>query len=267
MEITIYSLCWNEEIILPYYFKHYKKQFPSAKFIIYDNMSNDKSRQIIKDNGGEIVNFVTNNQSREDLQMNLRNHCWKSANTDWVLICDIDEFLDVNETYLKLTKNTILKSEGYEMVGDTFQLETLKLGTRNNYLDKCLLFNKKFIIEINYLNGCHDCFPVGTILYNKNRIILRHFKYFKLDYVVNRFEILAKRLSKENLDNSWSLHYLQSKSEIKSSYDFLDINKRKIPLSFYHHIIETFFYKNRNVSIFNSIVKRILVLPNGVRRI
>lgn len=265
MELTIYSLCWNEEIILPYFFDHYKKKFPNVKFIIYDNMSNDKSREIISNNGGEIIDFESNNESREDLQMNIRNHCWKNATTDWVMVCDIDEFFDVDSKYLSFTKSTILKGEGYEMVGDTYELNKLEFGTRNNFLDKCTVFNKKFISEINYSNGCHDCFPVGQIHYNKERIVLRHIKYFKLEYVINRFENLASRLSSENLENRWSLHYLQTKNEIINSFNFLFDNRRKVPLPWYYHNIEILF-ENYKKNVFIRFFKKIIYLPKGVRR-
>ena len=266
MEITIYSLCWNEEIILPYFFAHYRRRFPKALFIIYDNMSDDTSREIIKNNGGEIIDFETNNSSREDLQMNIRNNCWKNATSDWVIICDMDEFLDVDENYLKFTKNTILKGEGYEMVGDTYDLDQVKLGTRNDYLDKCIIFNKSFISEINYSYGCHDCFPEGHVKYNNERIILKHNKYFKLEYVIKRFENLAIRLSFENLENGWSLHYLQTKNEITNSYKFLYDNKRKVPLSSYYHFIELFLGKHKKISLFNTLLKKLIYLPKGVRR-
>lgn len=266
MEITIFSLCWNEEVILPYYFKHYKTIFPNAKFVIYDNMSTDNSREIIKKNGGVIFDFESNNQSREDLQMSVRNNCWKSASTDWVIVCDIDEFLEIESAYLSITKDTIIKAEGYEMVDDTYDLDKLKLGTRNNYLDKCILFNKKYVKEINYSNGCHDCEPIGIVNYNKKRVVLKHIKYFKLEYVIMRFETLAKRLSVENLENSWSLHYLQSKNELVNSYTFLANNKRTVPLSKYYNLIERYFSKHKKISFFNSVLKKLVFLPKGVRR-
>jgi glycosyltransferase involved in cell wall biosynthesis len=46
MKIWAYAICWNEEVMLPYYLKHYEKF--CEKIIIYDNMSTDNSRNIIK---------------------------------------------------------------------------------------------------------------------------------------------------------------------------------------------------------------------------
>lgn len=266
MDITIYSLCWNEEVILPYFFYHYKKRFPNARFVIYDNMSDDNSIEIIKQNGGEIINFETHNESREDLQMEIRNNCWKKSTTDWVIMCDMDELLEIDENYLEKTSDSIIKGEGYEMVDDTYELGNIVFGTRNDYLDKCILFNKKFISEINYSNGCHECFPVGKIKYNKARIILRHYKYFKLNYVIKRFETLSIRLSSENLHNGWSLHYLQTKNEITNSYNFLEINKRKVPLPYYYYCVENFLAEHKKISLFNTLLKKILYLPKGIRR-
>jgi hypothetical protein len=236
MKITIYSVCWNEEVLLPFFFKHYKSKFPQAKFIIYDNESDDQSRDIIKLNGGEIRDFKSKGEVRDDFLLDVKNHAWKNLTSEWVIICDIDEFMEADETYLSETNATIIRCEGYEMVGDSLKLETIKKGTRNYWLDKCLAFKPAKIKEINYTTGCHSCNPTGVVIYNKERILLKHYKYFKLSFVINRFEILGKRLSKKNKDNNWSLHYLQNEKEIETSYLFLLNNSKLVPLPFFLYL-------------------------------
>ena len=50
-------MCYNEELLLPYTLKHYRDRFPSAKFVLVDNYSTDRSCEIAKDNGVEIRQF------------------------------------------------------------------------------------------------------------------------------------------------------------------------------------------------------------------
>ena len=255
MKITIYSVCWNEEVILPFFFQHYKKRFPSASFVFYDNGSNDDSKNIITSNGGKIIDLDTNNKVRDDLVLQIKNNCWKSSENDWVIICDVDEFIDCDEKYLISTDASIIKCEGYDMVGDTFELSSLNRGTRNFWLDKCLLFDPRRVDEINFEPGCHNCNPIGDICYNDKRIILKHYKYFNLSYVLKRFEILAKRLSDENINNGWGLHYQQSRNEIVDAYMFILENSRAVPLPFYYHYLFRLLNNYKYYGIINNIIK------------
>lgn len=263
MNITIYSVCWNEEIILPYFFKHYRSKFPDANFIIYDNMSSDNSRKIIEENGGTIVDYDTDGKVRDDKLLEIKNNCWKTAPSDWVIVCDIDEFVDVDQNLLQKTKATIITTEGYEMVGNSFDLEKLEKGTRNDFLDKSLVFNKKIIKEINFTNGCHTCNPKGTVVFNTTRVVLRHMKYFHKQYPVNRFKTYAERLSKENLENGWSLHYLQKEEEINNAYNFLNKNAGKVPYPFVLHFLEKQLNRHRWV---DKLIASLKILPEAVRR-
>jgi len=47
MTIDVFTTCYNEEIILPYFIRHYK-QF-ARNITIYDNMSTDNSINIIEE--------------------------------------------------------------------------------------------------------------------------------------------------------------------------------------------------------------------------
>ncbi len=41
MKIDVFTTCYNEQIILPYFLKHYKKF--ANNITVYDNMSTDNS--------------------------------------------------------------------------------------------------------------------------------------------------------------------------------------------------------------------------------
>lgn len=221
MKIIIYSICWNEEFMLPYFFKHYRNKFPDAEFVIYDNMSDDKSREIIDANGGKIVDVDSSGEFRDDINLRIKNSCWKLSDADWVIVCDVDEFVDCDEELLRTTDATIIKCEGYEMVGNTDDIDSINLGARNYYMDKAILFKPDKIKEMNYSVGCHDYSPIGNLKYASFRVPLKHMKYVNRLYVLKRYEQLNKRLSFINKQNNWGHHYSQSIDEIIATHNWL----------------------------------------------
>ena len=46
MKITLYTICYNEQEMLPYFLNHYSKMVD--KIVVYDNYSTDNSRQILE---------------------------------------------------------------------------------------------------------------------------------------------------------------------------------------------------------------------------
>ena len=46
MKITLYTICYNEQEMLPYFLNHYSKMVD--KIVVYDNQSTDNSRQILE---------------------------------------------------------------------------------------------------------------------------------------------------------------------------------------------------------------------------
>jgi hypothetical protein len=230
MKVTIYSICWNEEYILPFYFKHYKKMFPNAEFVVYDNMSNDRSRDIIAANGGTIIDYDTAGTIRDDVYLEIKNNCWKQTDSDWVIVSDVDEFVDCSEELLRTINASIIKCEGYEMVGNSNDVESAILGVRNYYSDKSLIFKPSKIKEINYSVGCHSCSPEGEVKYAEIPAVLRHMKYINLPYVVHRYEQLHKRLSDINKQKNWGSHYKQSIEEITATHQWLLEISQAVPL-------------------------------------
>ena len=95
--ITIYSIAYNEEILLPYFIRFYRTRFPDCNIVIYDNCSTDSTKKIALSESCSVINFDTNNEINEYKYLEVKNHCWKQSLTDWVLVCDIDEWFDVTE--------------------------------------------------------------------------------------------------------------------------------------------------------------------------
>lgn len=226
MKVTISLLTWNEELLLPFALSFYKNRFPNCVINIYDNMSDDRTVEIAKREGCNVFSYDTGGQIQDAKYLEIKNNCWKDAKTDWVLVGDIDELLDINEHSLQHEENlghTIIKTEGYHLVNkstdpDNANLYGMAYGIRAVPMDKSILFNKKFIKEINFDAGCHVCFPVGDVRYSANHYRLYHYKFIGENYTVNRTLSYGKRLSEFNKSQGWGMHYLMPEKELREWY-------------------------------------------------
>ena len=99
--ITIYLMCFNEEVLLPFTVEYYKKQFPSSTIVVCDNESTDSSLSLAKSLGCEVYSFSTGGVFSEEALTKVRNTIWKTAKSEWVLVGDMDELLCLNEKTLK----------------------------------------------------------------------------------------------------------------------------------------------------------------------
>ena len=230
--ITIYTLTYNEELLLQFSIDHYRSRFPNCKIIIYDNSSTDKTIEIANNNNCEVRNYNSNHTLDDGLHRNMKNSIWKDAATDWVLVCDLDELLDINEEQLKqeeIAGKTKIKSEGWTMVNmeDNLDIHSMKYGYRDGGYDKDVLFNKKYISEINYSAGCHQCSSVGEIRYS-DPYKLYHYKSISPDYAVARCADTAKRLSEANKSNGWGGACLRTEKAIRDDFTYIRSFSKKI---------------------------------------
>jgi hypothetical protein len=221
--ITVYTVAYNEEVFIKFFIDHYRSRFENCDIVIYDNISTDNTVKIAVENNCKVISFDTNNQIQDKKYLEIKNNCWKTSNTDWVLVCDVDELLDISKDDLlheEVLNKTIIKSEGYNMINleDNYDLKNIKYGSRCSPYDKCYLFNKKFIKEINYYPGCHNCNPIGTVNYSDNKYLLYHYKCINSDFQVARYKLYASRLSSENMIHGWGSHYTQEEQAIRNAY-------------------------------------------------
>ncbi|MBI4136502.1 glycosyltransferase [Candidatus Roizmanbacteria bacterium] len=221
--ITVYTVTYNEELLIQFMINHYRQRFPGCRIVVYDNISTDKTVQIALANDCELVSFNTNGQYQEGRQIQIRNTCWKDASTDWVLVCDMDELLDIHEEELKTEEasgTSIIRSEVYDMINleDTIDIAGMKYGVKGCEPGKFCLFNKKLIIEINYGPGSHTCNPKGNVTYSKKAYKLYHFNSINENVTIEKFKIRAARSSLENVQNGWGMHYFMTPEEIRHEY-------------------------------------------------
>jgi len=222
-------MVYNEESKIQFLIDFYKTRFSNCKFIFYENYSTDNTREILENNNCEIILYNSNNQINDMSLKNLKNSCWKNAKTNWILVCDADEMLDITEKDLvneEESGTTIIRSEAWNMVNmeDNSNLDNIKYGFRDENYDKYYLFNKKYIKEINYNVGAHSATPNGKLKLSNKIYKLYHYAYICPDLMVKKYQLTAKRLSDVNKQCGMGSYCLVSEAEIRQNFE----NARKI---------------------------------------
>jgi glycosyltransferase involved in cell wall biosynthesis len=131
--VTIFTVAYNEEIMLPFFIKWYRKRFPNCRIVVYDNESTDDTVKIALENNCEVITYCTNNQLSDSKYLEIKNNCWKDATTDWVLVCDVDEMLDINFKNLENCKYDIIQGKGFEMCGEGEDIREYTMRDIQNY--------------------------------------------------------------------------------------------------------------------------------------
>lgn len=214
MKVEIYVIAYNEEVMLPYFIKHYQTNFPGCKIIVYDNRSTDNTRRIANYYGCKIEDLFTGDKMNDFLHMFVKNHAWNESGADWVFCLDADEICDIKMSDLvKLDKQGInlVKFQGFEMFGDTYNPELCKEGCYSPGYSKPVLFKRECFQEIRFTPGAHSCDPVMNNGFGLNisdeQFYLFHHKWWNWHYGIGRARLLAARQSEDNIKNGHSIHF------------------------------------------------------------
>lgn len=218
MTIDVFAICFNEQFLLPHFIAHYKAM--GANITIYDNCSTDNSKQIIKDAGCTLMTYDSGGQIRDDLYLGIKNEVWKRSKAEWVIICDLDEFLEIN---FDISKYNIIRTQGYDMIG----APPSQLGCANNMYSKYVMFRPDAFTQIGYQPGCHSINPTpnGQVLLSKETAKLLHYKYISEDYVYNRHVLYQVRLSDFNKQYGFGVEY-QSVERDKIDQKFVELRAK-----------------------------------------
>ena len=217
MKIHVYTMCWNEEDLLPFFLKHYERF--ADKIVAYDNMSSDRTPQILDAHPlCERRTLDTGEQIRDDLLLKFKNNAWKESRgqADWVIVCDADEFIFHPDlpAYLNSCKQraiTIPHPTGFSMVSDSWPepsrqiWEQVKEGRPDLFFSKKAVFDPDAIREINYKPGAHLSYPEGRIKEERDpNLKLLHYKYIGgVKKLAERRDRFSQRLSLVNKMFGW----------------------------------------------------------------
>ena len=229
--LSVYAICYNEEVLLPHFIQHYKN-LGADSITIYDNNSTDNSQKIIYESECNLITYDSYNQIRGDIYMNIKNQCWKFDTHDWVVVCDIDEFLFINDAAMNnLHKHNIVNAQGYSVLG----IPPSTLGTEDNAYSKKLLFRPSHYKNINYSAGAHRITPELNLGYglsgNREICTILHYNNISEEYVLERYKMYEARLSKINKQYNWGHQYIaQTEQTVKARFDELRAKARIIEI-------------------------------------
>ncbi len=232
--IWVYALCYNESHFVKNFLTAYKD---ADKIIILNNMSTDNSVDLLKEDPRvEIRDWDSGGEIRDDLYLEMKNNVWKEArgHADWVIVVDFDEiFTRATETLdgcvldLDLTKPhkggfNVIKPYGYNMVSleaplytDDHPHEHSSKGDYHVPSEKMCCFRPDQISEINFIEGAHWASPLdldggtdGVKIYFQPEFKLLHYKFWNIDYYMERMKDYQSRMSEQNKKHGWGYHYL-----------------------------------------------------------
>lgn len=225
--INIFLLCYNEELMLPHTIHHYKTRFPSATITIFDNFSTDRSVEIATQAGCKVATYDSKGQQDEKLLVWVRSHKWKEfVQSGWVIMCDMDEWLDATEDDLRaeeIKETTILKTQGVNMVGESqvadysdLQPADIRRGFYDDNMSKRICFFYPSI-SMEYWFGAHKCFPQGRVQYSEKTYLLKHYDFLGAEYLVEKHR---KRYERNYLSrmNGMNGHYLNERDKTIKIY-------------------------------------------------
>jgi len=239
MKVDVYTFCRDEELLLPFFLEHYA--FADTITVFYDRYSKDKSLELINgDHRCRRIDFDFGGKYRDDFLMYAKNSEWKMSRgvADWVIVVDMDEFIYHPDGIIPFLKNctkqgiTIPLTDGYEMHADQLPIagtpitEQIKFGTASKQFCKLAVFDPNKIDNIYYLPGSHQCQPEGEVIHTPDKALkLLHYKFIGgLARIKQRWNTFGENLSKENIDNGWSIKRLKEEEAIKRYHE---IKQRK----------------------------------------
>lgn len=223
--ITIFVKTYNSKLVIPFFIDFYRKRFPDCSIVVYDNQSEDGTADLAKKLGCEVRLYDTKGMINPYAGRKIKNNCWKDAPAEWVLVCDADEMLDIDQERLKMEQDsgtTIISTEGYQMVNmeDGLDLSRIRHGFRDASFDKTLMFNRKKISDINYDLGCHSANPKGKVKYSNTKYRIYHYHFLNPEHMASGYRQASGRLSRECIREGLCSHYLQNDDDhIKTTFE------------------------------------------------
>src|SRR5450432_401100 len=172
--IHLYTICWNEEYMLEYFFRYYNKFVDH--YVFFDDGSNDQTLGILEKHPKvEVRRLIRLNDIDSYIlaAQNVHNNCWKESRgvADWVILTAVDEFLYTANlpSYLAECAQkgvTAIPALGFQMISTTLPTahqdlpELVTRGCPSVMMNKLSLFNPDKILETNQRRGRHWAEPV-----------------------------------------------------------------------------------------------------------
>lgn len=226
MNIDVYTMVYNEEYILGYFFRHYQRY--ARKIVVLDNGSTDRTKEVVQRFGGDYRS-APSEWFEEDTLRDFKNNAWKeSRDADWVVVVDADEFLWHDCIFAVLARYredgvTVPQVEGWDMISEVPPsregqiYDEIKEGVLNPLYSKFVVFNPGLIEDMGYDFGAHWNCPTGINRQSEDaELKLLHCSVMGREHFVRKYKARVSRLSPKDRAR-WD-SYLLTDEQIEAEY-------------------------------------------------
>ena len=232
MIVHLYAQCWNDEWILPFFFRHYDGLVD--RYVIYDDGSTDGTLALLRAHPkvetrqfprGVADSFVLSEQA-------VSNQCWKESRgeADWVIVTDLDEFLfhPSGRGYLERCAArdvTLIPALGFQMISDRRPqpddnlCADYSIGAPYVQMMKPSIFHPLAVTEMNFAVGRHQADPTGRIRIPEiDEMLLFHYKYMGFEETRRRHRQLLQGLGTLDWHNGWGHKYSWTEEQLQADW-------------------------------------------------
>lgn len=235
MRVHLYTLCWNEVDILPFFFRHYDDWVD--RYVVHDDGSTDGSLEVLRAHPKvEIRSFDRVHPDSFVLShQEFHNEVWKESRgaADWVVITALDEHLQANgsanRNYLAECARqgvTAIPAIGFQMISEDFPapFERLAasrtLGAPWKQMNKLSIFHPDAVLATRYAAGRHSAKPIGDVRWPaRDEMMLLHYKYMGFERTLQRHREEAVGLGATDRTNRWGHRYHWSAEQLRADWD------------------------------------------------
>lgn len=217
MKIEVFTIAWNEEKTINQFIDWYSF---ADKITIFDNHSTDQTRAIAKERGCDVFLYGPDQQDNRRM-LEVKERCWRGCSADWVIVCDMDEFIYHPRlpALLEKTTATVIECAGYVMVSeDELPRTELKMGARVKP-DKSICFKPSKVKAMNWIHGCHLAYPEGEIKVMENTVKMLHYSLNGRAATKERWREYKNRMSAWDIERGAGLHYTWGEEKIDLEFD------------------------------------------------
>lgn len=256
MKVDWYTLCYNEEFIIPWviqYWEKIRKDGIDLHIYVWDNYSTDSSVEMLSKYDWITINYFKTDGQNDPIQAQIKNTVWKNSKgkADFVCVSDFDEILWSNNLkselqYMKDNDYNVLGTLWYAFCGDEMPVyaedkylhQLVKKGYKQyiNHMEqfkdlgKFMIIDPNKIEDMNWSVGNHICNPKPEIrLYISSEIVAFHInKGLSEDFFVNKRKTMGKNLSSLNRMKGYCFEY--NFPEEQSRQEYREYQKKSIDI-------------------------------------
>lgn len=230
--VHLYSICWNEEYMLPYFFRHYDEIVD--RYVIFDDGSTDKTLEMLNAHPNVEVRPLPRSE-RDSYVLSakqIHDHAWKESRgqADWVILTAMDEHLyhrDLAGYIARCQRKgiTAVPAIGYQMLSATMphaNERMCRLVTRGapfRRMNKLSLFRPDAVEEMDSGPGRHWAQARGNVVYpERDELLILHYKYLSLEWLSRRHMELEAKLGRKDKENEWGMEYAWTMERLRQEW-------------------------------------------------